>query len=87
MIVSANHVSNLHQRVVNHHHVVVDGHAVGTQNDGIADDFVGKLNVSVNDVVKANGMLGNPQAEWRRLRRLRDDGWLPRDRCCGTLPE
>src|SRR5271154_4950613 len=61
MIVAANYVGDLHECVVNHHHVVVDRHAVGTQNDGIAHDFVGELDVSVNNVVKADGVLGNLQ--------------------------
>ena len=63
MIVAADHVRDLHQRVVNHDHVVVDRHPVRTQNDGIADDFVRELDVAVNDVVKADGMLGNPQPD------------------------
>src|SRR5271170_4455469 len=63
MIVAANYVGDLHQRVVDDDHVVVDRHAVRTEDDGIADDFIGKLDISVNDIVKADGMLGNPQPD------------------------
>ena len=61
MIVSPDHVCNLHQRIVDHHDVVINRHCIGTQNDGIADDFIGELDLSMYDVVEANGMLRNFQ--------------------------
>ena len=79
MIVAANDVRDLHQRVVDHHHVVVNRNAAGAQDDGIADHFVGELDHAAHDVVKANGVLGNAQANGRsfaagaaalRLRRI-----------------
>ena len=63
MIVAADHVRDLHQRIVNHHHVVVDRHPVRTQDDGIADYFVREFDIAMHDVMKADGMLGNSQPD------------------------
>ena len=69
MVVAADHVGDLHQRVVNHHHVVVNRHPTGAQNDGIADHFVRELDIAVHNVVKADGMLGNAQPNGAGLAR------------------
>ena len=69
MIVAADHVRDLHQRVINHHHVVVDRHPVRTQDDGIAHHFVRELHVAMHDVVKTDGVLGNPQPDGAGLSR------------------
>src|SRR6266851_5789276 len=61
MIVTANHMRDLHQRVVYYDHVVVNWHPRRTQNDGITYYFIRKLNRAVNDVVKTNRMFRNPQ--------------------------
>ncbi len=65
MIVAANDVSDLHQRVIHDHHVVVNRNAAGPQNDGIADRFVGEFHHAAHDVVKADGVLGNCQSDGR----------------------
>ena len=52
-------------RVVNHNNVVVNRHAAGTDNDGIAHDLMGKFNVPTHDIVKANGVFGNLEADGR----------------------
>ena len=67
MIDAANHVGNLHQRVIHHHHVVVDRNAAGTHDNQIAHRFIGKLNIPAYDVVKANRVLGNPEPDGGRL--------------------
>src|SRR5579872_1034363 len=62
MIVAADYVRDLHQGVIDDNYVVVNRHTGRTKNDGITDDFVGKFNVAVNDVVEADGVLGNAEA-------------------------
>ncbi len=67
MIVAANDVGDIHQRVIDHDHVVVDRNATGAQDDGIADHLAGELDHAVHDVVEANRMFGNAQANRRSL--------------------
>src|SRR5262249_4315757 len=45
----------------NHHHVVVDRHTAGADDDGIAHHLVGKLNIASDDVVELDRVLGNLQ--------------------------
>ena len=70
MIVAADDVRNLHLGVVDHHHVVVNRHAAGAQDDGVADHLIGKLDRAAHHVVKAYGALGNVQADGAGLSRL-----------------
>ncbi len=67
MIVAANDVRDLHQRVVDHHHIVVNRDAGRAQDDGIAHHFVGELDHATHDVVEADGVLGDAQADGRSL--------------------
>src|SRR5271157_1037280 len=62
VVVATNHVRDVHERIVHDDHVVVNRHACGAHDDGIAHHFVGKLDRAVHDVVEANGMLGDTQA-------------------------
>jgi len=56
-------VGDLHQRVIDDDDVVVYRHSRRTQNDGVTHDFVGKFHSAVNDVMEANGMLGNAETD------------------------
>ena len=67
MIVAPDHVRNLHQGIVNYHHIVVNRHPIRTEDDGIAYDFVRELYFSVNDVVETDGMFGNAQTDRTRF--------------------
>ena len=57
MIIPANHVGDLHESVINHHHIVVNGHSVGSQDDGVADYFIGKFHIAVDEVDAVIGRL------------------------------
>src|SRR5689334_4252765 len=61
MIVATYDVRDLHHRVINYHHVVVNRDASGAQDNGIAHCLAGKLNGTVHDIVKAYWMLRNYQ--------------------------
>ena len=86
MIVAANHVRDLHQRVIDHDDVVVDRDSRRPQDDGIAHCFVGKLDDAAHDVVKADRVLRNAQANRGLLScsatapRL---GWVDATTCAG----
>src|SRR5689334_3221573 len=67
MIVAPDHVRNLHQGIVNYHHIVVNRHPVRTQDDGITYYLVRKLYLSVHDVMETDGMLGNAQTDRTRF--------------------
>ena len=67
MVIAADDVRNLHQRVVNDDYVVVHRHSVGAQDDWIADNFAGKLDISMNDVMEPNRAFGNLQSNRARL--------------------
>src|SRR5437764_11039869 len=67
MIVATDDMRDFHQCVVDDYHVVVNRHSAGTQDDGIADDLVRELNVTVNDVVEADWVLGNLEANGGEL--------------------
>src|SRR3954462_69220 len=69
MIVAADDVRDFHQRIVDHHYVVVDRHARRADDYGIADDLALELDRAVHDVVKADGALGNMQPDRRMLAR------------------
>src|SRR5271157_2531000 len=62
VVVATNHVRDVHERIVHDDHVVVNRHARGAHNDGIAHHLVRKLDWAVDDVVEPNGMLGDTQA-------------------------
>src|SRR5689334_22262089 len=63
MIVAADHMSDFHLRIIDYDHVVVNRHAVGTHDDGIADGFAGKFNFAANDVIELDWVLRNFQAD------------------------
>src|SRR5271157_668250 len=67
VVVATNHVRDLHQLVVHDDHVVVNRHACGAHDDGIAHHLVRKLDWAVDDVVEPNGMLGNTQSNCSTL--------------------
>ena len=59
MVVAANHVRDLHEGVVDGDDVVVDGHAGRPHQDRIADRLAGKLDIAADDVVEAQGTVGD----------------------------
>ena len=63
MVIAADHVRDFHQRIINHDYIVINRHSRRAQNNGIADDFIRKLNRAMNDVMKTNRMVGNAQAD------------------------
>src|SRR5947209_3314735 len=67
MVIATNYVGDLHQRVIDDDDVVVYRHSGRTQNDGVAHNFAGKFDSAVNDVMEANGMLWNAQADGARF--------------------
>src|SRR5215468_6777621 len=81
VIVTADYMGDLHLSVVNHHHIVVDGHPRRTNDNWIADDLVGKLDVPAHDVVKTDGMLRDFQTNRRCL-----PCYLPTLRLCRVEP-
>ena len=70
MVIAAYDMGDLHLRIINHHHVVVNRHSVGAHDDRIADRFTGELHVAMNNVMELNGVLGNLQADGGRLARM-----------------
>ena len=67
MIVAADDMRDLHQRVINHNYVVVHGHPIRAQDDRITHNFVGEFHVPMHEVVKTDGMLRNPQPDGARF--------------------
>src|SRR5256885_15267779 len=63
MVIAANYVGDLHQRVIDDDDIVVHRHSRRTQNDRVAHNFIGKFDSTVNDVMEANGTLWNAQAD------------------------
>src|SRR5579883_119320 len=66
MVVSTDDVRDLHVCVVHYHDVVVDGHAGRTYQHKIRDDFVRELDLAANDIVEADGTLGDTQPDGGR---------------------
>ena len=66
VIVAAHHVRDAHEDVVTHHRQVVDGGAVGTENDEVFDVLVGEGDVFVHHVVPAGAAFRNSKANDER---------------------
>ena len=69
MIVSANDMRDLHQRIVDHNRIVIGGPAIGPKKYRIADDVARKLHCAVNDVVEPNRSFTHFETHNRRLLR------------------
>ena len=78
MVVAANHVRNVHQRVVDRDHVVVDRDAFRlaaffgrgrADNDGIADRLRRKLHFAAHQVVESQRVVFDLQPHGERLAR------------------
>src|SRR5581483_4706025 len=67
MNITPDYVGDVHQRVIDHNNVVVNRHAAGAKNDGIADHFVRELHVPVHDVMESNRVLRDLQAYGAKL--------------------
>ena len=67
MIVAANYMRDLHQRVVNHDHVVVHRHPRRSQDDRVAHHFIRKFDLAVNNIVKANRPFRNVKTNRARI--------------------
>ena len=59
MVIAADHMRDLHLRIVDDDHVVVDRNPRRTHDDRIADRFAVKSHIAANYVVKIDWMLGN----------------------------
>ena len=58
---------DLHLRIVDHHHIVVDGHPRRANDDEITDNLTGKLYCAMNEIMKFDRVLRNLQADGRGL--------------------
>ena len=67
MVVAADDVGNLHQRIVDDDYVVVNRNPGRAQDDGIAHHLIREFDLAVHDVVKTNGSLRNAQADGARF--------------------
>ena len=52
MIIAANHMGDVHQRIIDRDHVVIYRHARRTNQDRIRDRIGGELHRAANDVME-----------------------------------
>ena len=69
MIVSANDMRDFHERIVDHHRIVICRPAIRPEKNRIADDVARKLHGAMNDVVKPNRPFTHFETYNRRLLR------------------
>src|SRR5712671_2141282 len=62
MVVAANDVSDLHERIVHDNGIVIRRPAIGAQENWIADNLASKIHFTVNDVVKSDRTLSHLQS-------------------------
>src|SRR5947207_7163855 len=71
MVVSANDVGYLHQRIVNDDGIVIRWPSIRSQKDGIADTVTVEFDGSVHNVVEANRTSANTQPDDSGFLRLK----------------
>src|SRR6185437_12064250 len=69
MVVAPDHVRNLHQRIVDGDHIVVDRHARGANQDRIGNCIRSKLDCTANNIVKRDWIGSNRQTYCKWLAR------------------
>ena len=78
VILAADHVRDLHQRIVHDHGEVVGGAAVGADQHRIADHVGAEGDLAADEILERDvDVLGHAEA---------DDGALARRRCGAALP-
>src|SRR6185312_4123937 len=63
VVIAADHMSDFHIRIVNDYHIVVNRHATGTNDDWVADYFIGKLDRATNNIFETDRVFGNLQPD------------------------
>src|ERR1700733_2856819 len=67
VVVTANDVGDLHERIVDGNHVVVDRDAGRTNQNKVTHGLACKLDVTAHDVVEAQGRVGHRQTHSEAL--------------------
>ena len=67
MIITANHMRDLHECIIDHYGIVIRRPAIGTQQYGIADYIAQEFHRTVNNVVKTHRAFANFQSNDGRL--------------------